>query len=81
MKQVMGTYCDDEKYGEVKFFFNGDKLITGINGNDGNYRHEYMNCLFNSFGIEVKSLTKLNKKQSQSLKEYAKKYLDMGDEE
>lgn len=65
--KTLYTYYDEKLLGEAQAFFNGDKLITIIDGNDGNYRSSYMNCLFESFGVKVVSLKKLNAKQKKVL--------------
>ncbi len=65
--KVLSIYSNTDMIGDA--FFNGDELITIIDGNDGCYRSEYMDCLFKSFGIKVKFLKKLNTKQLKALEE------------
>ncbi len=69
MKNKLFIFSDYELLGETEAFFNGNECITVIHGNDGCYRDEYMNCLFESFDIKPKRINKLNKKQLTSLKE------------
>jgi hypothetical protein len=79
--KTLSIFGDYKYMGESEAFFNGNKLITVIDGNDGNYRDEYMNCLFTSFGIKVKRLDKLNKTQMNALKNsYFGEYLGSGEE-
>lgn len=79
-KKVMTIYHNQDKYGETEFFLDQNKVITAIDGNDGNYRDEYMNCLFTNFGIEVERAKKLTKEQQKSIKDYAEEY-NIGSEE
>lgn len=65
--KTLGIYFNINKLGDAQAFFDGDELITVIDGNDGQYRDEYMNCLFENFGIKVLHLKKLNKKQLSQL--------------
>lgn len=60
-------FRDEQVIGESVAFFKGDKLITVIHGNDGDYRSEYMDCLFEAFGVEVVQLKKLNAKQKKQI--------------
>lgn len=74
-KKCMQIYYP--QIGETDFFFDGDEIITSIDGNDGNYRAEYMNCLFEHFGIQVKVIKTLNSKQKEAFDAYSKEY-DLG---
>lgn len=67
--------------GEPAFFFDGDKIITSIDGNDGNYRTEYMDCLFEHFGVEVEITKTLSPKQKKAFDTYCKEYHMGYDEE
>ena len=75
--KILSIYSDESIIGEAEAFFENDKLITIIDGNDGNYRDEYMNCLFTHFNITVKRIKKLNKKQFSQI---PSGYLDQEDE-
>lgn len=44
-------YYSNFEYGQI--FWNSDNVISGIHENDGEYRPEYMDKLFSSFGINV----------------------------
>ena len=70
MNKSISTYYDEERAGEVEFFFNDDVLITVIDGNDGNYRPEYMNCLFEHFGIKVSRIQSLTPLQDKAIADY-----------
>jgi hypothetical protein len=73
-KQILTIYEDEQRIGETAFFFKGNEIITNIDGNDGNYRDEYMNCLVESFGIEVKRVDKLSKEQEKVFVKHCSKY-------
>jgi hypothetical protein len=66
--KTMHVYYREDMSAE--FFFEGDQVITGISGDDGNYRGEYMDCLLNHFGVEVKHLKKLSKKQQAAFDKF-----------
>lgn len=68
--KILNTYYNEKVAGEVEFFFDGDFVITAINGNDAQYRDEYMSCLFAHFDIKVVPLKKLSKEQKKFIKMY-----------
>jgi hypothetical protein len=81
-KKIMEIYSDEERAGETDFFFEGNILIGIIDGNDGNYRSEYMNCLFEHFGVEVKHIKKLSKEQESVFVKYCNEYnIGLSDDE
>jgi hypothetical protein len=71
---TLSIYENMDITGETTFFFNGDKLITGIDGNDGNYRSEYMDCLFESFGVKVNRVESLTSGQKKEYLAYCKRH-------
>lgn len=72
----MSVYYGDE-WSESALFFKGDVCVGFISGNDADWRHEYFNPIVKLFGLEVKNLDKLNKKQLKSaLSQYGEYYLD-----
>jgi hypothetical protein len=71
-QRVLSVYSKDGV--EADFFFEDDKIITLIDHNDGDYRDEYMNPLFEHFGVQVKRLKKLTKKQQAAFNKSCKEY-------
>lgn len=68
----MYIYENMDQTGETSFFFDEKKLITSIDGNDGNYRDEYMDCLFEHFGVQVERTETLNSSQNKEYLKYLK---------
>ena len=60
------------------FFFDGNKIITYIHANDGNWRGEYMNGILEYFGIEIEYLDEPTKEQEKQIRDSG---LDGNDED
>jgi hypothetical protein len=71
--KVLEIYSDESRAGETDFFFDGNQIIANIHGNDGNFRPEYFNCLFEHFDIQVKTIKKLTPEQDAAFVSYCKK--------